>query len=458
MRSPLLRRLKPLIRQVLPAPAVAAIATASDRLEEQRADRAFRRRSLPSIDRSPDAPKHVLCIVVDALRADHVDPDLMPYLDSLPGTTAIAPAPWTFPSVSSLLTGRYPHEHGAIRQTDDPDAATESEFTLPPKISTDTRTVMDYLAGAGYETYGGFAFHMPFLATSGRFHRHALYRDGSADRVLDEYLRWLSGRTESRTFAYIHLSDLHEPVEPPADYCQSHEVDMGIPDITGWDYLEGQEDEAARRYRSERRNLYRAGVEYVDDQLERVLGSVHDVLPVEPTIVVTSDHGEAFWEWMDFDEQHFYDSRPAYCVGHGGTPYESIARVPLHGSNVPSTASRASLVDVTPTILETVGIDVPEPMSGISLDATIPDDRIRLVEGARYGYEKKATYHDDWKLLVSRGDDEDVGFSLPEESVVALPSEVRERLEAAMPPWPDGDEERSVSPAVRSRLEELGYR
>ncbi len=67
-------------------------------------------------------PPNVLLVVVDALRADYTAPYAAdaetPVTRSLAeeGTVferAISPAPWTLPSVTSLLTGLDPNEHGA---------------------------------------------------------------------------------------------------------------------------------------------------------------------------------------------------------------------------------------------------------------------------------------------------------------------------------------------------------
>ncbi len=64
-------------------------------------------------------------IVVDTLRADHVGAygyarDTTPNVDALAGEAirferAYATAPWTQPSVASLMTGLYPSSHGADR-------------------------------------------------------------------------------------------------------------------------------------------------------------------------------------------------------------------------------------------------------------------------------------------------------------------------------------------------------
>ena len=428
------------------------------RIQERQANHTFKNRAQPDVATSSTSPRHVLCIVVDALRADMVSRELTPFLANLDGSTAVAPAPWTFPSVSSLLTGQYPHTHEAMRQTDNPDNATEAELTLPPKLSETVQTLPDYLAGAGYETYGGFAFQMPFLAASGRFQTHRLYSDADVTQVLDEYLDWVRTRRNRPTFGYLHLSDLHEPVTPPAEYWDTHEVNRDIPNITGWDYTDGIDSETAEQYRTHRHRLYRAGVDYVDDQLASFFEELIQKFDTDPVVVVTSDHGEALWEQADFDAEHFYDSRPAYAVGHGGTPYESVARVPLLGYNVDVSGQNTSLVDVTPTLLEWLGIEPLSAMDGHALSDSVPDNRIRLIEATRYGYERKAAYRDEWKLVVSPGDDEAVGFSLPDETPTVLPDDVRTDLQKAFPQWPDGEAERTVDGAVQQRLESLGYK
>ncbi|WP_254546564.1 sulfatase-like hydrolase/transferase [Halomarina pelagica] len=88
---------------------------------------------------------NVLLLVVDACRADYTSPyapgvDWTPAFEALgrEGTVferAVSAAPWTLPSVTSVLTGDYPHEHGA----------TSRGFAMRGE-----RTVVHQLAAAGY--------------------------------------------------------------------------------------------------------------------------------------------------------------------------------------------------------------------------------------------------------------------------------------------------------------------
>ncbi len=499
------------VPDALSSPLSTLRTRAADRVRERRADRAFRQRDLPAASPAPDAPRHVVCVVVDALRADAVTPDLTPFLHSLAPERAVSPSTWTFPAVASLLTGLYPHRHGAIRRTDDYENAVADVTPLPPP--PEATTLPEQLAGAGYDTYGGFGMLVPFLALSGRFGTHRLRADADATDVLADHESWLEGREDGRTFSYLHLGDLHEPVDPPADYWATHDVDESIPGVRRWRHEDVPHlTPTVERYREHRTRLYEAAAEYVDGRLAahhaRLTDRLGDVL-----FVVAGDHGEGFWERAAFHAAHFADSRPAYCVGHGGAPYEVITRVPLafdaSGSReVPAADARASLVDVAPTLRDAAGLEAagpgadpgrdadaaevsgtaggskvagtagrsgasgtaggPEvsgtaggltPAGGVSLFDPVPDRRL-LVEGARYGYEKKAVYDGDRKLVVSHGDDVAAGFSLPEETTLELPRPVQRSMRAALPPWPDGDSgaggER-VSKEARRRLEDLGY-
>ena len=75
-----------------------------------------------------DAPRSVILISLDTLRADHLgcyghERNTSPNLDALAAEgvvfeQVVAPAPWTLPSHASLLTGRYPSRHGALTTND----------------------------------------------------------------------------------------------------------------------------------------------------------------------------------------------------------------------------------------------------------------------------------------------------------------------------------------------------
>ncbi|MFC7071402.1 sulfatase-like hydrolase/transferase [Halobaculum lipolyticum] len=452
--------------QRLPHGVKRLLAVPYNRVQRVRADREFAGRAdgFPALSPADDAPDHVVCVVVDALRADVVDAETTPFLADRLVDAAVTPSPWTFPAVSSLVTGRYPHEHGSMRRSDDADRGA-TDLVVPPTLPTEPTptTLPEVFAAAGYRTYGGFAFHMPFFALGGRFDTHRVYDDAPAEEVLPDFTRWFDRRRRAgdRTCSYLHLADLHEPVEPPRAFRQRYEVDDAIEGLSRWRFREtanpGREGD---RYREHRRRLYRAAAAHVDDRL----AALRERLPDDVALVVVGDHGEALWEQTALDARTFVDSRPAYGIDHGGTPYEAVARVPLavEGLDV-RPGGTPSLIDVAPTLLDALGQPEALATTGVSLSRGVPDDRVPLVEAARYGHEKKAAYRDGWKLIVSRGDDAAVGFRLPEEPGAAatradLPADVERDLYDALPAWPDGTEpERRVSGMAQQRLEDLGY-
>lgn len=433
----------------LPPWALQALSVPYDYLQTTRADRAFRSKAITHRTPAVDAPRHVVVVVVDALRGDAIDTDLTPFLASMAGTTAaVAPSPWTFPSVTSLLTGLYPHEHGTLR------ADTGSEgLTLPPRLEPETDTLTEVLAGAGYRTYGGFGHDTPFVALAGRFADHALFHNvtATAEEVLADYLSWRDDADADRTFGYVHLADPHQPLDPPREYRERHGVDDTIEGLATWRFTDP--DDVGRdvdRYRVHRKALYRATIDYVDDRL----AAFRRRLPPGTVMLVTADHGEAQWEHVDFDAERFDGTG---VVDHGGTPYEAVARVPFLFSGLDlSTDGYVSLVDIAPTILAAVGLPDALTTTGRSLFEPVPADRIPVVEGTMSGTEKKAVYREGWKLIAAP--DAEAWFEVPAEREATPPDAMADALRAALPEWGGTGGQTEVSGLVEQRLQDLGYR
>lgn len=437
----------------LPASVKRALAVPYDYYQIRTADQQFAQKTLPDTCRDEAAPDHIVCVVVDALRADHIDSDTTPYLNGLNDSTAVTPGTWTFPAVSSLISGAYPHKHGAMRQTDE---FNDSDgIRLPPRMDEDRITITEALAGAGYDTYGGFGHDTPFVALSGRFETHELYHtiNSDAEDVFDDYLDWVEGRDQ--TFAFLHLADPHTPVDPPETYRQKYRVDDSIDGLDGWKYKTANKcDSACQQYRDHRQRLYRASVDYVDDAISEFGEKLESVFE-DPLLMVTADHGEAHWEHVEFDLEHFDGSG---CVDHGGAPYEAVARVPFATNADWNLEKPISLIDIPTTLADITGVDL-EDCSGYSLIGEVPPDRIMLIEGSLSGHQKKAVYRDQSKLIASKGHNVEFGFSLPDETVVELPDEEYETMKSSLPPWPsESDAETEVSGVVEDRLEQFVYK
>ena len=319
----------------------------------------------------PEGPArpNVLLVVVDTLRPDHLgcyghERETTPTLDGLARDgyrfeRAYSTAPWTMPSVASMLTGLYPGSHGVERFTRLPDEAT---------------TLAEVLSRHGYATGGvvshlvltdEFNFQQGFERYKNRAGRRPHY-EISTESVTTGAETLLEGWVgEDRPFfLFAHYFDPH------FHYLNHAEIDFAAPRAGRLDGTETIHDlramaESFSAGESEFvRDLYDEEIRHTDDGIGRLLGRLAELGLDENTwIIVTADHGEELSErgW----------------VGHTRTLYEELVRVPLivrppagAGAGAgPTTIDRlTSLVSLTPTILDIAGIDPsPYPFQGGSL-------------------------------------------------------------------------------------------
>jgi arylsulfatase A-like enzyme len=361
-------------------------------------------------------PPNVVLITVDCLRRDRIsaygyERRTTPFLDALlddalHATSAHSPSSWTCPSVCSLLTGRYPHRHGGGLVPGEPKNL--SKANLPTRLPADVPTFVDRLATRGYDTAAVGAVWNAHLPIADRFGEMTLLEQ-PADRLMRRTIRWIERRRDPFAL-WLHLGDTHEPLDVPRDL---RPVFGPVPwnrRVRRWAFTKRNDDvgsEAFEAYRSARVQLYDAAVRSVDRALERFVAALEDVGVRERTVVVvTSDHGEEFWEHRD-EELAFHDPRQVVGTGHGHHLFQVHLLVPLIviGPGVPAAevSANASLVDVTPTILALLG-EEPGEVDGRSLLEPVPSDRPILAEAMAYGFEKRAVVVGDRKLLSAPRD------------------------------------------------------
>lgn len=327
---------------------------------------------------APDRPD-VLLLLVDALRPDHLGAygygrETSPALDALAADgvlfrDAVAQSTFTKSSVASLLTGRFPYQHGVYwgSRTDDPE--------LPGAVTSDLlaaaeTTLAEALRPAGYLT-AAWVQNSHLRDFMGFAQGFVEYHDqqGGIERIHRRFLRWLRGAGGHYPyFAYLHYIDLHDPYlpEPPYDELFGRggaEVYEGI-DLAEWGaYLqavrEGRETPSAAQV-ARLEALYDGQIRYVDDAVARLLEALRREGRYDDTLIVlTSDHGDAFME-------HGF-------ISHSTTPYEELVRVPLvvklPGNRHAGTevTAQVRLVDVMPTVLDLLGLPVPPEVAGCSL-------------------------------------------------------------------------------------------
>lgn len=419
-------------------------------------------------------PRSVLVVVVDCLRADHVsgfghDRETTPALDRFADdaasfSNAKAPSPWTFPSVPSLLSGRYPHEHGG-RMTADPRNLSSEQFPRRPRA--DVPMLPDLLEGAGYDTAMITAIPMAEEAVGDRFQRVSVRYTDASERVAAAR-EWIAGR--DRWFCHLQLGDPHAPLDVPDEHRETFDVPE-MADLDDWWFRESTEDasdegasvenagEEFEAYRDARLRAYDAAIRGADDALADLL----DDLPDDTVVVVCGDHGEAFWEHPELERRLNDDPRGYYATDHGHSVLEEVARVPLWisapGLEPGHSDDPVSLIDAFPTVLSALGADVPAGSTGCDL-GDLPDERTLLCEETSYGYNQRAVWHRGRKVVSVPEIGETLAFELDGYLEGDPLDSVPDHLEAALSefgPGVEGGDRMDVDDDTRDRLAELGY-
>jgi len=277
---------------------------------------------IDQVGRAPEAPilfgraPHVVFLLLDTLRADGLaalggGANVMPRLNDRVERSVLfsdvhTNASWTRASCASIFTGLLPEEHGASR--------------FHEKLSEHWTTLPEQLAAAGYEPAAfianwvqvgrdtgfaqGFAeedFHElasgeEILAQAGSGAEETAVRSAyaRADVVNRAALDWLASEARDPyrpAFLYLHYLDPHSP------------------------YLEPPEPGTLHDPRERKRGLYRQQLRYLDRKLEELFRALEEALPGPKIYVITSDHGEEFFEHDDW--------------GHGHSLYREVLHVPL---------------------------------------------------------------------------------------------------------------------------------
>ena len=266
---------------------------------------------------------------------------------------AFVQLPGTLPSHMSIFTGLYPSEHGVYP----PDRILPQDVPTLPEIFRQAG-----LRTAGFTEGGYVDGDYGFARGFDEFSDAAARTETDIENTLDLGLQFLrSVGPEDRFFLFLHTYSVHDPYSPDERYAHRY-WDRSIPNtfeptgpnLTAVNRGELDVTEPVVEYFEA---LYDASINYADDVLRDFFLSLEDLgLRDEVTLVVTSDHGEEFFE-------------------HGGLVHEQTypetLRVPLifrHPDLEQARRIRSLVqsIDIAPTLLQLAQID-PPPMSGRSL-------------------------------------------------------------------------------------------
>ncbi|GAA0546209.1 hypothetical protein GCM10008994_21400 [Halorubrum ejinorense] len=204
-----------------------------------------------------------------------------------------------------------------------------------------------FLGQAGFDTYLGAGFINPFLALQGWFETHRVYGDADAETIITDYQDWRTSR--ERTYAYLQLSGLHAPIEPPAEYARKNGVDGSLDGLSSLEKYANNFEEAPSDWREQRLSLYQVALEYIEDILQKIISDLMN----DTLLIVIGDHGEGCGNttsWinsslilgrstaLDTGKLHMIARVPA-AIRHPNRDLNASERGCLSGRDLPKTVS-----------------------------------------------------------------------------------------------------------------------
>jgi arylsulfatase A-like enzyme len=351
-----------------------------------------------------EAP-NVLVYMIDTLRLDKLgcygyERNTSPNLDALASdglvcTQLLPQSSWTRPSVGSLLTGVYPHVHGAQDRGD----------VLKPDIPH----LADALEYGGYRTVGFMTNPncLPFWGFGKEFDRYVdanahYWKRTNDSHVTDLAIDALDDVEGRPWFLYVHTMGPHGPYEPPAPYDTQFNPD-------DYDNPEWKLARKERRYRRETLAAYDGEIAFTDAQFGRLVDELKARGEYDNTlIIVVSDHGEEFWEHGGMD--------------HGHTLYEELVRVPFI-VKLPGGAQAGGqrdhlveMIDLAPTILDILDLPPVSRFQGMSVKEMLKTDtaqpRIGYTALLLNAHSKRGAKTPEQKYIIDRVESAEEWFDL----------------------------------------------
>jgi arylsulfatase A-like enzyme len=404
---------------------------------------------------------NVLLITVDTTRADHLrcygyDRIETPTLDRLAADgilfeRAYSLVPLTLPAHTSIMTSTPPLNNGV---------EDNGAYRVPDELMT----MAEILKANGYQTaafISAAVLKRMFNLNQGfetwneeglepQKQMDTLVNERKGDKTADAALAWLAEHYQKPFFLWVHFYDPHAAYDPPPPFDALYPLP------------------------------YDGEIAFMDSQIKRVLDRLkEDGIYDNTFIIIVGDHGEGLGDHGELTHSVFiYEST---------THVPLIARIPESkapgGKRVKTVVSQ---LDILPTALDYLGIDIPAQAKGQSLKPIIESetepeqDRFAFMEakmtflhygwsplsalvGSRYRYIKAPTpeLYDlsrDKKELDNLWTKEcDDDKSSPD---CKAANQMRQRLDALEREWGKSSyksDEAEVSPREKEQLEALGY-
>ncbi|MGA1840536.1 MAG: sulfatase [bacterium] len=358
---------------------------------------------------------NIVIILIDALRKDHLGcygyhRETSPNIDAFAGNAVkfmdtVSTCSWTSPSIASLFTCLYVSSHGLKTHSQKSTDILDLKFeTLAEALKKNGYTTSAFIANRWIrEEFNYNQGFDSFEQVGGDIPRP------SGALVREKVTKWLQDKPKGPFFLYIHFMDVHGPYLPPYPYNTFFKSEK-TRDLSPQEYMklrylkiEGQMD--LNFYISQ----YDGGIRYCDYHVGKIIQYLKENGLFDDTIIIiTSDHGEAFFEHGECD--------------HGFTLYNEEIEVPLlmrfpHSMDLEiNTHIKPLLIDIGVTLLDIIGAQFPYEVDGLSLVSQGKkrnrEQKRQRIYSEEYmkGVPKIAVIEDDMKYI----------YHIPQEKIVEV--------------------------------------